>query len=385
MKGKALYILVLLLLFFVSIPAGATEFAPVGARAQGMGGAFVAVANDATAVYWNPAGLAAFRGWEAQGLVSVRGQDHMGVVDVLQNVRDILNGQDVATAVAADPAKVNALADLVKSLDHPGAGVDSTAAAGVIVKGHVASHGFAFSALPIFQAGATMVVDTANLTAATIASNQSKALLNGLEARQYALSYAHALLPNLIYAGINLKMIDGFTYHFDVPVLAPNNKITIDDLRRSQINTQAFSFDVGIMATPCDWLRVGVTGRDLNQPKFDSSRGTRFTLQRQIRAGVAVLPMRTLTISADADLTENDSFTNGYKERIVALGVEKSFFCELFTVRAGGYKNVKESSSSYVGTAGLGFRIWPVTLDLGGGYDFNGREAMASASIAGRF
>src|SRR5262249_40933463 len=29
-----------------------------GSRALGMGGAFVAVANDATAVYWNPAGLA---------------------------------------------------------------------------------------------------------------------------------------------------------------------------------------------------------------------------------------------------------------------------------------------------------------------------------------
>ena len=30
----------------------------VGTRAQGMGGAFVAVADDATATWWNPAGLA---------------------------------------------------------------------------------------------------------------------------------------------------------------------------------------------------------------------------------------------------------------------------------------------------------------------------------------
>lgn len=31
---------------------------PVGARALGMGGAFVGVANDASAMYWNPAGIA---------------------------------------------------------------------------------------------------------------------------------------------------------------------------------------------------------------------------------------------------------------------------------------------------------------------------------------
>ena len=37
----------------------------VGARAVGMGGAFMAVANDATTIYWNPAGLARLPGGEA--------------------------------------------------------------------------------------------------------------------------------------------------------------------------------------------------------------------------------------------------------------------------------------------------------------------------------
>jgi long-subunit fatty acid transport protein len=36
----------------------------VGARALGMGGAFVAVANDATSLYWNPAGMARLSGYE---------------------------------------------------------------------------------------------------------------------------------------------------------------------------------------------------------------------------------------------------------------------------------------------------------------------------------
>jgi hypothetical protein len=39
-------------------PAGAQSFETAGARALGMGGAFVGVADDTTAIWWNPAGLA---------------------------------------------------------------------------------------------------------------------------------------------------------------------------------------------------------------------------------------------------------------------------------------------------------------------------------------
>src|SRR5262245_44872031 len=38
--------------------AHAQLYESVGIRAQGLGGAFVAVADDATAIWWNPAGLA---------------------------------------------------------------------------------------------------------------------------------------------------------------------------------------------------------------------------------------------------------------------------------------------------------------------------------------
>ena len=43
------------------------HFAGLGARAMGMGGAFVAVAEDFTATYWNPAGLAQIRRFELYG------------------------------------------------------------------------------------------------------------------------------------------------------------------------------------------------------------------------------------------------------------------------------------------------------------------------------
>ena len=47
-----------LLLVFFPLSLAAQTFGGVGARAEGMGGAFVAVADDASAVYWNPAGIA---------------------------------------------------------------------------------------------------------------------------------------------------------------------------------------------------------------------------------------------------------------------------------------------------------------------------------------
>src|SRR5574338_749306 len=54
--------LTLVCIFLTAVPGGraawAQPFEQAGVRAQGMGGAFVAVADDASAVWWNPAGLA---------------------------------------------------------------------------------------------------------------------------------------------------------------------------------------------------------------------------------------------------------------------------------------------------------------------------------------
>jgi hypothetical protein len=55
-----------LLLFLSPSLLTAQTWSQVGERSQGMGGAFVAVADDSSAVYWNPAGLATGSTFDAQ-------------------------------------------------------------------------------------------------------------------------------------------------------------------------------------------------------------------------------------------------------------------------------------------------------------------------------
>jgi hypothetical protein len=56
--AKTLAALVWTLIILAPLSARAQSYESIGIRAQGMAGAFVAVADDATASWWNPAGLA---------------------------------------------------------------------------------------------------------------------------------------------------------------------------------------------------------------------------------------------------------------------------------------------------------------------------------------
>ncbi len=89
MQARAsILILLCFLLSLVATPAAAVEFAVVGPRAAGMGGAGVAVTTDAYATYWNPAGLAMVKSMDIriQGTVQVTGRD--GIVNALDDLKD---------------------------------------------------------------------------------------------------------------------------------------------------------------------------------------------------------------------------------------------------------------------------------------------------------
>ena len=82
--------------------AQAVEFAVVGARAAGMGGAGVAVTSDAYAAYWNPAGLAMTNTIDIRVGASFQVIDRVGVNDTLNEIDKI----DLNNASASNQARL---------------------------------------------------------------------------------------------------------------------------------------------------------------------------------------------------------------------------------------------------------------------------------------
>lgn len=83
---KGIWALVMVLGLPAIVFAGGYEFGGLGARAIGMGGAFVSLADEWTAIYWNPAGLTQLSGRGVGGYVeyvSLTGEDGNSVANTL--------------------------------------------------------------------------------------------------------------------------------------------------------------------------------------------------------------------------------------------------------------------------------------------------------------
>ncbi len=108
-------------------------------------------------------------------------------------------------------------------------------------------------------------------------------------------------------------------------------------------------------------------------------------LQPQVRGGIAVNPYSTLTLTADIDLTSNNTFVQGVKSRILSLGVEQTILSQFLSFRVGTFKNLNDAATPFIPTAGLGLRIYSFRADVGGGYDFREQGALVSGSASVTF
>jgi hypothetical protein len=374
MQARALILILLcLLLSLVATPAAAVEFAVVGPRAAGMGGAGVAVTTDAYATYWNPAGLAMVKSTDIriQGTVQVTGRD--GIINALDDLKDF-NPNDTS---AANQAKAQGIAN---QINRTGATISGVGTAGLYFKGHFGEHAFGFNVSDVATSGGFVSSPLQVATAGQVNITGQMAL-QGLEARQAAFSYAYAFADKTFAIGVTAKLIQGAAYTNTTSLQGGKDPHLLDNFGKAKIST-SYGIDVGAIYRPTSWLRFGVVGKDLNQPTFDAPNGSVFKLTPQVRGGMAVNPWSTMTITTDMDITANQTFVPGLKSQVLSFGLEQTILSEFLSFRVGTYKNVKDAGSIFTPTAGIGLRIYSFRLDVGGGYDFNEGGAIASGALA---
>ncbi|OLB03622.1 MAG: hypothetical protein E6K61_09950 [Nitrospirae bacterium] len=366
--------LVLGTILFTAGTVSAVEFAIVGPRAVGMGGAGVAVTTDALATYWNPAGLA------MQQSVDIRLQASAQLVD-RGDVKDTLD--DINSIDLTNPANQARLQGLLNTLNS--GTVSAVGAAGLYWKGYFGDQAFGFNISDVATGGEFAPTP---LTATCIPSPctvTGQLAVRGLEARQAVFSYAYAFAERTVAIGATAKIIQGAAYNASVSVFQSNGDISFrEDLGKPEIST-AIGIDVGAIYRPASWLRFGVVGKDLNQPTFDAPGGQEFKLVPQVRGGVAVNPYESLTIAFDGDITSNKTLVPGIKSRVLSLGAEQTLPAEFISLRVGALKNVEDAKSIITPTAGFGLRFFALRMDFGGGYDFQMGQALASLSVSMTF
>ncbi len=254
----------------------AQEYEAVGARALGMGGAFVAVADDASAVYWNPAGLATGRFFSV-------------VFDTSRR------------AVDDDGTTASRLGTTLAAVGTPPLGLSyyrltSTAARAGNADGTDPTSGSSAERLRTSHVGVTLV----------------QTLLDGL------------------HLGGTLKYVRGDTAGGSVPG-GPDEAL---DAARTLAHegSGTFDMDLGLMAD-FRYVRAGLALRNVLTPEFRTADGGTLTLDRQVRAGIAVLASDALIVTADADLRRVADLAG--ESRHVAVGVEQRAWRNRLGLRAG--------------------------------------------------
>ncbi|MPZ20095.1 MAG: hypothetical protein GEV06_19590 [Luteitalea sp.] len=289
-----------------------------------MGGAFVAVADDATATYWNPAGLA------FGGLFS--------------------------TVVERAELK---------------AGVREAAA---MPKRQASS---SFIGLTSLQLGLSYyrLSETTARTDGPAASGTSE--LQSLVTQQAGVTLLQSIVPSFAI-GTTLKLVRGRAAHAVVTDAGTGPIDTAEDLPSH--SSTAFDLDVGAMAS-VGLLRVGVVVRNVREPTFEAPDETALSLSRQARIGVALVARRAWALAVDADLTRADTVLG--ERRNLAAGVERWLLGYRLGLRGGVRINTVGGDTHPVGSLGATLHLTP-TFAVDAHWADSESPADRSWGVAGR-
>ena len=296
----------------------------------GDGGAFVAVASDSSATWWNPAGLAA------------------------GPFVDVALGGNLADATEQLPVWRQKASWFAVGTPPLGFGyyrfritdIQSTAPAGQTEAGQGARAGVPVRSLSASQLGVTLV----------------RTLVSG------------------VHAGTTLKYVRGTVRGGrEGSLVRASDLLAQSEALGGGRAESRFDLDVGVIAVAGS-LRLGAVIRNVREPEFtmagsaSDASSARMRLPRQIRVGAAFDPeMATgvpLTIAFDADVRAYAAPSGA--RRMVAFGAERWLLAKRVGVRAGGRVNTL-SARERSATAGL-------TVALRGGLYLDGHAVRGGSA-----
>jgi len=305
-KSRPVLVVVSLALSALIAPPIATAqiWETIGTRAQGMGGAFVAVADDATATWWNPAAL---------------------VLSYFSLVVERAETEEPADQLQGEPAW----------------------------RGTTGGFAAAFPALGLsyYRLRINEMAPAVSTAGGEGGRQDLGAAGGGLRSRvtrQFGATFGQSLGPHLVIASTVKLVRAGET-------AAPGESLDAADELEPTLESSG-DLDVGALVM-VGRARIGVSVKHVNEPTF-GDEPNRFVLGRQARAGFAWVVGQpgapaTITTAFDADLTRTPTAFGD--ARHVAGGVEVSLSRLRLALRGGVSANtVGDVSSSTSGGISVG-------------------------------
>jgi hypothetical protein len=355
-----------------------------------MAGAVTAVADDGTAVWTNPAGLARAERLDLEIFGGGAASNRNGFTAIV----DRLSSLDLdAIRAGRDPTTVQrALRDL-SLLAAPGTGTVGSGAAGVVLgKG-----GLALAIGDLAYAGVSPTIDLTHVQPGNdpnvgLAFNQTALSFAGLEAREVRLSYARAFFSKVLLVGGTARYIQGRTYFVREGVFQVHDfdpvALAREALKHNERTTSKLAFDLGAMVNILGKARVGVSSAAINEPKFDVTSNpadpalagapATIKLPRTLRAGAAGQPIGALTIAIDYDLRATDTLLAGGRSRQLSIGAE--FKLPLFAIRAGAVRDSAAPDPHWAYAAGFGIGLNAVSVNAAVLFSSEGGTSLSSTN-----
>ncbi len=354
-----------------------------------MAGAATAVADDATAVWTNPAGLARDERMDLElfgGGVATNRNDFTAAVDRLSKV-------DLEAIRSGNPDELSRAVRDLELLDRPGTGVVGSGVAGLVF----GKSGLAIAIDDLAYAGAYPVLDLVRIEPGndpdrSLPFNQTGMSFAGIEAREVRVAYARSFFAKVLLVGATARYVSGRTYFFHQSVFDVGDSDPValarDALKRNARETNTFTFDVGAMVNILGKARVGLVSTAINEPKFavasDPADPTlagalsEIKLPRTVRAGLAAQPIGALTVAVDYDLRATDTLIPGGRSRQLCAGAEVKL--PLFAIRVGALRDSEAPDPHWAFSAGFGIGTKMVSVNAAVVFSTEGGLSLSSTN-----